>query len=372
LNGEKAALSHKEITNEDNDNGIHLVSGDISSYQLPRPTNTSGIDLSIIIPVFNEEEVLGIFHHELCKVLAQMLQQRIEIIYINDGSSDGSWQLIRDLTCHFADLVRINLSRNFGKEAAMTAGFDVARGAAITILDADLQDPPELLPQMLAKLHEGYDVVNMKRHRRRGESFIKTFCAAQYYKLFQRLSDTPVPTEVGDFRMLSRRVVTQIRQLNERSRYMKGLMSWPGYKQTTILFDRPKRKAGKTKWSFVQLVLLALSGITAFSVKPLRLATILGTLLSCSAFAYGMWVLIKTMLFGDPVAGYPSLVLIFLFMGGVQLIAIGIVGEYVGRIFIESKGRPNYLIMDSNSTPAQNAHRIDSGNTVFREVRHHG
>lgn len=322
--------------------------------QLISNINQHAYDLSVIVPVFNEQQTLVEFHHQLCTVLAKMRKERVQLIYINDGSTDNSWQLIKQLQCDFVDIDRINLSRNFGKEAAMTAGLDHALGNAVTILDADLQDPPELLVSMLAELRQGFDVVNMKRRKRLGESWLKRFCSSHYYRLFQWMSDIQIETEVGDFRMLSRRVVNDIQQLSERNRYMKGIMSWPGYRSTTMLFDRPQRVAGETKWSLLQLCALALSGITAFSVKPLRLATYAGAIVSLSAFVYGLWVLAKTVLFGETVMGYPSLMLVMLFLGGVQLLGIGIVGEYLGRIFTEAKARPIYLVMDKESSCATN------------------
>lgn len=308
--------------------------------------------LSIIVPVFNEQACLLHFHKTLCDVLRLMPKEMAQIIYVNDGSTDGSWHIIQQLTSPIADVFRINLSRNFGKEAAMTAGLDHASGQAVTILDADLQDPPALLPQMLAKLREGYDVVNMQRRFRQGESFFKRVCATQFYHLFSWLSDVQITPQAGDFRVMSRRVVSAINALPERNRYMKGIMSWPGYRQTTLVFDRPERSAGETKWSFLQLISLALSGITAFSSKPLRFATFAGVLVSLFAFTYGLWVLFKTLFFGDAVAGFPSLMLVVLFLGGAQLLGIGILGEYLSRLFIESKARPVYLIMEKESTSA--------------------
>lgn len=319
-------------------------------------------DLSVIVPVFNEQESLHKFHHALSVVIARMTNEYVQIIYVNDGSTDSSWEILQQLSCPVAEICCINLSRNFGKEAAMTAGLDHARGNAVTLLDADLQDPPELIIPMLEALRKGYDIVNMRRNKRFGETPFKVFCAKHYYRLFRWLSDTPVQTEVGDFRMLSARVVSHIRELPERNRYMKGIMSWPGFAQTTLTFDRPERVAGNTKWSFLELCGLALSGITAFSVKPLRLATIVGTLVSASAFFYGAWVLSKTLIFGESVAGYPSLMLVVLFLGGIQLLGIGILGEYLGRVFIESKGRPVYLVMDNLTKPA----------VAAREVKHYG
>ena len=251
--------------------------------------NKSDITVSIIVPVYNEQDMLPLFHHELSKQLVRLPQENFEIVYINDGSSDQSWKIMQQLRGQNAQLECLNLSRNFGKEAALTAGIDHASGQAVILMDADLQDPPELLSQMLAAWREGVDVVNMKRGERYGESKFKLFCAKSYYRLLQWLSDVPLESNVGDFRLLSRRVVEHIKQLPERNRYMKGIMSWPGFRQTTISFDRPARAAGETKWSFIQLVRLGLSGITAFSVKPLKIASWIGGLISSVAFftAYG-------------------------------------------------------------------------------------
>ena len=309
-------------------------------------SNKNEMTLSIIVPVYNEREMLPIFHHQLAKTLSTLSDDSVEIIYVNDGSSDDSWDVMLNLNSHYASVECINLSRNFGKEAAMTAGIDNAKGQAIILLDADLQDPPELIPKMLAAWREGFDVVNMKRSARLGESKFKCWSAHVYYRLLDHLSEVPLQKDVGDFRLLSRRVIEDIKKLSERSRYMKGILSWPGYKQTTLSFERPERVAGETKWSFLQLVKLGLSGITAFSVKPLRISTWAGALISGSAFCFGLWVLLKTIVYGEAVAGYPSMMLIQLFLGGVQLLAIGVLGEYVGRIYAEAKARPIYLIMD--------------------------
>ncbi|MDP7592955.1 MAG: glycosyltransferase family 2 protein [Litorilituus sp.] len=329
------------------------------------------IILSIIVPVYNEQEMLPLFHHQLAKVLSTISDDSFEIIYVNDGSTDDSWNVMLNLTSHYAIVECINLSRNFGKEAAMTAGIDSAKGQAVILLDADLQDPPELIPQMLEAWRKGYDVVNMKRSARLGESKFKCWTAHVYYRLLEHLSDVPLQKDVGDFRLLSRRVIEGIKQLSERSRYMKGILSWPGYKQTTISFERPERAAGETKWSFIQLVKLGLSGITAFSVKPLRISTWAGALISASAFIYGLWIVMKTLIFGEVVAGYPSMMLIQLFLGGVQLLAIGILGEYVGRIYAEAKARPIYLIMDKESSIAQDS--IIEGTHIENSMVHrHG
>jgi glycosyltransferase involved in cell wall biosynthesis len=313
------------------------------------------ISLSIIVAAFNEEDMLTIFHHELSKILALLPDETLEIVYINDGSSDATWQIMQELPRNHANIELINLSRNFGKEAAMTAGLDRAKGQAVILLDADLQDPPELIPEMLKAWRKGYDVVNMKRKERLGETKFKKLSAHLYYRLLARLCDVPIEKDVGDFRLLSRNVVDEIQNLKERNRYMKGIMAWPGFKQTVIIFNRPERVAGETKWSFLQLVRLGLSGITSFSVKPLKIATWLGAIVSALAFLFSAIVLLKAMFLGDDVAGYPSIMLAILWLGGVQLLAIGLLGEYVGRVFTEVKQRPIYLVMESQSMQQQKA-----------------
>lgn len=320
----------------------------VSSYQEP-PTVTEQITLSIIVPVYNEQEMLAKFHHELTQTLALLANDTVEIVYINDGSKDNSWAIMQALDCTHANVELINLSRNFGKEAAMTAGLELCKGDSAILLDADLQDPPALIPQMLDMWRQGFDVVNMRRKDRAGESYLKKLSAHVYYRLLNKLSDVDIATDVGDFRLLSRRVIDDINKLPEKNRYMKGIMAWPGYKQTFIEFDRPERVAGETKWSFLQLIQLGLSGITSFSVKPLKIATWLGGIVSLSAFIYSAFILLKSLFFQIDVAGYPSLMLIQLWLGGAQLMAIGLLGEYVGRIYTESKQRPVYLVMEKIS-----------------------
>ncbi len=325
----------------------------------PSKLTESTVTLSIVVPLYNEEEVIEIFHNELTQTLMTLPAENIEVIYVNDGSSDNSWQLIQKLPSPFGVVRNVNLSRNFGKEAAVTAGLDLALGQAVIMLDADLQDPPSLIPNMLTAWRRGFHVVNMQRKERLGESWLKKFCAATYYQLLDKLADVPVSKNVGDFRLLSREVVDAIKSLPERNRYMKGIMSWPGYKQTTLTFERPARAAGDTKWSFMQLVALGLSGITAFSVKPLKLASWTGMAMSLGAFLFGLWVFIKTLIFGEAVAGFPTLILIQILLGGVQLIAVGILGEYIGRIYTETKNRPVYLIMEqTESEQVQQQHHV--------------
>lgn len=314
----------------------------ISENMLTKTTPV--LKVSIVVAVYNEQAVLKQFHTRLCSVLNALAHIESEIIYINDGSDDNSWQTLNCLRSEKSSIQLIDLSRNFGKEAAMTAGLDYANGDAVVLLDADLQDPPELLPKMISAWLQGFDVVNMRRTNRDGESFIKKTTSHYYYRLLAFMSDVHIEKDVGDFRLLSRAVVLEIRKLKERNRYMKGLMAWPGFKQTTLTFERPKRAAGETKWNFIQLIGLGFAGITSFSVKPLKIAMWLGVSISLTAFFYSAYLLIETLIFGNQVQGYPSLMLVQLWLGGVQLLAVGVLGEYIGRIYNESKGRPIYIV----------------------------
>lgn len=306
--------------------------------------------LGIVIPLFNEAEMLPSLLLRL-EQIAHSVNMSIELILVDDGSTDSTWKDICNYSPQGFDLNGITLSRNFGKEAALSSGLKAVTGDAAIILDADCQDPPELIPLMLKAWHQGVDVVNMKRRSRAGESWFKRKTAALYYRLLGSLSETPIPENVGDFRLMSRRVLDEVNRLDERNRYMKGILSWPGFKQTTLEYDRDPRTLGQTKWNYWQLLFLAISGITAFSNKPLRLASWIGSTVALSSFVYGLWVLIRTLVYGDAVSGYPSMMVAMLFLGGVQLITIGILGEYVGRIFTEVKGRPSYIVSDRQLKP---------------------
>lgn len=307
--------------------------------------------LSIIVPFYNEQEVLEEFHSRLTKVL-DSLPITSEIVYVDDGSKDNSLDVVSSFTSINSSISVIGLSRNFGKESAMSAGLEHCRGQAVILLDADLQDPPELIPQMIAKWREDYDVVNMQRRQRDGETWFKKFSAASFYKVMNAAAKIDVPENVGDFRLLSREVVDHINQLPERNRYMKGIFSWPGFRQATIQFNRDARFCGETKWNYLKLIGLAMDGITSFSIRPLRIATAVGGLVALSAFIYGMVIVFKTMMFGEPITGYPSMMVVQLALGGIQLLSIGLMGEYIGRIFIETKNRPLYLIQSVVDTPA--------------------
>lgn len=316
------------------------------------------ISVSIIVPFFNEQDVLAEFHQRLRKVLDK-LPERCEIIYVNDGSSDNSQQLVESLNSGTSAMCCINLSRNFGKECAMSAGLDVSRGLAVILIDADLQDPPELIPDMLRHWRKGYDIVNMQRQKRHGESWFKRFSAAAFYRILNKLSKNPIPENVGDFRLLSRVVVDNLTQLKERNRYMKGLFTWPGFRQITVPFDRDKRFSGESKWNYLKLVGLAIDGITAFSIRPLRLATFAGIAVAISAMIYGAIIVAKTLLFGETVSGYPSMMVVQLTLGSIQLITIGFLGEYIGRIFIETKERPLYIVQSIQELESQGHTKLE-------------
>ncbi len=301
--------------------------------------------LTVVVPAWNEEEVLATFHARLAAVL-DGLDVDGRVLYVDDGSSDGTWAEIMALCRRDGRVGGLKLSRNFGKEAALSAGLDQVddSSAAVVVIDADLQDPPELIPQLVAYWRQGHDVVYAVRNSRAGETRFKRFTAAGFYRLMQRLSDTPIPRDTGDFRLLSRRALAALRRLPERQRFMKGLFAWIGFRQTGIGYDRDPRHSGRTKWNYWRLWNLALEGITSFSTLPLRIATWAGLLTSLAAFSYGIWVIIKALIWGDPVQGYPSLMTVILFLGGMQLLALGVIGEYLGRIYAETKHRPLYLV----------------------------
>ncbi|QDE41545.1 glycosyltransferase family 2 protein [Luteibacter pinisoli] len=304
--------------------------------------------LAVIVPAYNETEVLERFHARLGAVLDTMdtMDAGATVIYVDDGSADDTWQIIDRLAQADARVAGLRLSRNFGKEAAMTAGLDAADADAVVLIDADLQDPPELIPELVARLREGNDVVYATRADRAGETRFKKFTSAAFYRVMERVSDNPMPRDTGDFRVLSRRAVAALRELRERQRFMKGLFAWIGYRQVSLRYQRDARLAGDTKWNYWRLTNLAIEGITSFSVAPLRVATWLGLSAASLAFLYGLWVILKVAVWGDPVRGYPTLLVVILFMGGAQLMGLGVIGEYVGRTYAETKRRPLYFVED--------------------------
>ena len=312
---------------------------------IPTPSATPCM-LSVIVPAYNEQEVLPIFHARLAAAMTELpeLSGRWEVLYVNDGSKDNTLEVLQGLQQRDAAVGVANLSRNFGKEAAMSAGLKLARGSAVILIDADLQDPPELIGEMVRVWQQGADVVNMKRVSRDGETWFKKASAAWFYKVINALSDVHIPENVGDFRLLSRRAVDALNQLPESNRFMKGLFAWIGYKQVVVDYARHARAAGHTKWPYFKLLNFAVEGITGFSVVPLRLASYAGFLTAFSAFVYALFLLVKTLTLGESVKGFPTLILTILILGGLQLMAMGIIGEYLGRLFMESKRRPLYLL----------------------------
>ncbi|NOY72954.1 MAG: glycosyltransferase family 2 protein [Gammaproteobacteria bacterium] len=321
--------------------------------------------LSIIIPVFNERDVLPLCLPRLNTVI-QQLDTTTELIFIDDGSCDGSAEYLTEQVAINATICIIRLSRNFGKEAALTAGLDHAKGDAIIILDADLQDPPELIPEMLKEWRKGRDIVLMQRRSRAGESWFKRTTAYLFYRFLHGLTRSQIPADTGDFRLMSRRAVEALKQLPERNRFMKGLFAWIGMPTVILKYDRNPRAAGTSKWDYLGLLQLALEGITSFSISPLRWVMGLGMIAAFIGGAFGLWIVFKAVILGDPVHGYPSLVSVITFLGGIQLIAIGILGEYVGKTYIETKQRPNYLIRDITYAPEIT--NIHSTNRVRKNI----
>jgi glycosyltransferase involved in cell wall biosynthesis len=299
--------------------------------------------LSVVAPLFDEEIVLPEFHRRLSRVLDR-LEGISEIVYVNDGSRDKTLSLLHELRQSDSRVAIVNLSRNFGKEIALTAGMDHSRGESVVIIDSDLQDPPELIPQLLDHWRKGFDVVYATRIAREGETYFKKETAKWFYRIIGYMSRIEIPADTGDFRLLSRRAVDAVRRLREQHRFMKGLFAWIGFPQTSIAYHRDPRFAGDTKWNYWKLWNLAMEGITSFTTTPLKLASYSGLIAAFVAFVYSVWIIYKTLRFGDPVAGYPSLMVVILFLGGIQLTAIGIIGEYLGRIFNETKHRPLYLV----------------------------
>ena len=307
----------------------------------PRPM------LTVVVAAFNEAEALPLLQPRIAAALDALRRDAgVEgrVLYVDDGSRDGTWTTLQDIASSDPRVSLLRLSRNFGKELALTAGLDrVVEGAAL-ILDADGQDPPELIPRFVAKWREGYDDVHGTRSVREGEGWLKRATAHAFYRVIGRLSKTPVPADTGDFRLLSPRALAALRELRERHRFMKGLFGWVGFRQAAIPYVRAPRLVGASKFSLWRLWNFALDGITSFSTAPLRVATYLGVATAALAFVYAIWIVAKKLLWGDPVAGWPTMMVVILFLGGVQLVALGLIGEYLGRLYEEAKQRPLYLV----------------------------
>jgi len=300
--------------------------------------------LSVVAPAFNEGDVLDEFHERLTGVLDDVPLDA-EVVYVNDGSTDETAAILERLAASDPRVAVLELSRQFGKERALTAGIDYARGDAVVVLDADLQDPPELIPELVAPWREeGFEIVYAVRVRRAGESLLRRVTAALFYRVIRRVSRVDIPRNTGDFRLLSRRAVDELKRLRERHRFMKGLFAWVGFAQKPVPYHREPRSAGHSKWNYWRLWNFALTGITSFTIAPLKIATYLGLLIALLAFVYALVIVYKTLVWGNPVAGYPSLMTVILFLGGVQLMTMGVMGEYLGRMFEEVKQRPLYVV----------------------------
>lgn len=299
--------------------------------------------LSIVIPVYNEEDNIPVLYERLSEVL-KGLEVDYEIVFVDDGSSDSSWEIIRELHKKDNSVRAIKFSRNFGHQIAITSGIDNAIGDAVITMDADLQDPPEVIPRLVDKWKAGYEVVYAVRERREGENFLKRGFAWLFYRVLKKITKIDIPSDVGDFRLLSRKVVEELKKLKEHYRFVRGLSSWIGFKQTGVQFVRDARFKGKPKYSFWKSLRLALNGIVSFSIAPLQLASYMGFIVSIFSFLYAIWAIIARFALNRAIPGWTSIIVVVLFLGGVQLLTLGIIGEYIGRTYGEIKRRPLYVI----------------------------
>lgn len=306
--------------------------------------------VSILIPCYNEQDSLPILYEELCRIMSmpECISYEWEVLFVNDGSKDRTLEIIKSLRENDKRICYVDLSRNFGKEKAMLAGFDYVTGDCMIIMDADLQDPPSLIPEMLKFWEEGYDDIYAKRSTRGKESYLRKQFSLLFYKILQKTTKIEILQNVGDFRLLDRSCINALKQIRESERYTKGMFCWIGFRKKEILFDRGDRVAGQSAWNFWSLFALAIEGITSFSTAPLRISSVTGAVVSIGAFIYMIYILLKTLIFGDPVQGFPTLITVILFLGGMQLLSIGILGEYLARIFNETKHRPTYIAREYN------------------------
>ena len=305
--------------------------------------------ISILIPCYNEEASLPLLYNELVKLMDSHTNYAWEVLTVNDGSKDRTLEVIKDLRKKDNRICYVDLSRNFGKEKAMLAGFDYVTGDCMVIMDADLQHPPYVVNEMITKWEEGYDDVYSKRKSRGKEPWLRKQFSLFFYKILQKTTKIEILPNVGDFRLLDRKCIESLKQLRETERYTKGMYCWIGYRKTAVEFEQQDRQAGQSSWNFLSLLSLAIEGIVSFTTFPLKIATIVGIFTSLCAFIYMIYVIIKAILFGDPVSGFPTLLSVILFLGGIQLLALGIIGEYIGRIFHETKGRPVYIVREYNA-----------------------
>jgi glycosyltransferase involved in cell wall biosynthesis len=299
--------------------------------------------ISLIVPVFNEEDAIPIFYHAV-RSNKELSKNEVEILFINDGSTDKTSEIAALIACDDPLVILINFSRNFGKESALFAGIEHASGDAVIPIDADLQDPIEIVPLLIEKWQQGAEVVLAKRIDRSSDSYLKSRSAEIFYKINNYVSETKIEENVGDFRLMSRQVIEAIKTLPERKLFMKGILSWVGFNTDIVEYTRAERRTGKTKFNGWKLWNFALEGITSFSTVPLRIWTYVGLSIATVSLIYAFWMVLDKIIWGNPVPGYPSLITAVLFLGGIQLIGIGVIGEYIGRIYMETKGRPRYII----------------------------
>lgn len=316
--------------------------------------------VSILIPFYNEQEVLPSLFERLQSLIDSNDNYQWEVMLINDGSTDNSLCLVKQMRLRDKRFRYIDLSRNFGKETAMLAGFDNVTGDCMVIMDADLQHPPEVIPQMLKLWEEGYDDIYGKRNNRGKEPWLRRKLSLLYYKLLQKTTNVSILQNVGDFRLLDRICIDALCSMRESQRYTKGMFQWIGFKKKEFTFDQDDRVAGNTKWSYIKLLNLAIEGITSYTTSPLKIATVMGLIVSLCAFIYMLFVLIKALVVGGPVAGYPTIMVVMLFLGGVQLLSLGIIGEYIGRIFNETKNRPAYFIREIDGKKRQKVYKDEN------------
>jgi glycosyltransferase involved in cell wall biosynthesis len=312
----------------------------------PHKLHNSPVELSIVAPMYNEENNIDYFFEKLLAVLDK-LQRKYEIICVNDGSTDRTLEILLKYHKSNPYIKIINLSRNFGKETALTAGLHYSKGDAVIPIDTDLQDPPELIENFIEEWRKGYNVVYAVRKRRHGETLIKKCTASLFYRFINFFSEIPIPKNTGDFRLMDRQVVEVINRLPERTRFMKGLFAWVGFKQIGVPYERKPRYAGDTKWNYWKLWNYALDGVTLFSTSALKFWSYLGILISFLSLSYGMFLVVRTLIYGRDVPGYASIIVSILFLGGLQLISLGIIGEYLGRVYSEVKKRPLYVVSDT-------------------------
>lgn len=310
--------------------------------------------ISIIIPAYNEEESLPLLYDRLDKVISNLESYEFEMLFINDGSKDNTLKIIKELREKDAQVSYVDFSRNFGKEVAMIAGLDYAKGDCVIFIDADLQDPPELIPELIKYWEEGYDDVYARRKSRKGETFLKKFTSKMYYKVLQSLTRVEIQKDTGDFRLLDRRCVNALKQLRETQRCSKSMFSWIGYNKKEVLFDRDPRIAGTTKWNYKKLMDLAIDGITSFTTSPLRISTYLSIPTFLALIVYFIYVIIKCITQSVAIQAFQAIILLVLFFAGIQIMLFGIMGEYLGRIFNETKNRPLYFIKEYNGVREEN------------------